>query len=269
MTICSVPCTWYWKCGASHRSVPASGLTWSDQRHPGSRVSRPMSAPPTRSRSRVPRSKVRVSSGVPKLFCSACAVTAFPVMAVLLSQRSACRGAAVLGSFRPACPAVVAAGLQWGLWRAGPRGGLITCMKSLAVRVLGDFGVDGVEPQALGSGKARLALKLLALGDGQAVPSAVLTDALWGDTPPARPDDQLAVLVSRLRAVLGRDRIDHRDGGYLLRCDWLDAAELAALTHETDPPQRAGHAPGAGPAAPAARSRPPRPRPRPAPPPAG
>src|SRR5260370_39318207 len=120
-------------------------------------------------------------------------------------------------------------------------------MKSLAVRVLGDFGVDGVEPQALGSRKARLALKLLALGDGQAVPSAVLTDALWGDTPPARPDDQLAVLVSRLRSVLGRDRIDHRDGGYLLRCDWLDAAGLAALTHGTDRRPRAGHGAGAGP----------------------
>jgi DNA-binding SARP family transcriptional activator/tetratricopeptide (TPR) repeat protein len=122
-------------------------------------------------------------------------------------------------------------------------------MKSLAVRVLGDFGVDGVEPQALGSRKARLALKLLALGDGQVVPSAVLTDALWGDTPPARPDDQLAVLVSRLRSVLGRDRIDHRDDGYLLRCDWLDAAELAALTDETDRRLRAGNAAGAAAAA--------------------
>jgi hypothetical protein len=36
-------------------------------------------------------------------------------------------------------------------------------MKSLAVRVLGDFAVDGVEPQALGSKKARLALHPLAL----------------------------------------------------------------------------------------------------------
>src|SRR6516165_7045951 len=107
-------------------------------------------------------------------------------------------------------------------------------MKSLAVRVLGDFGVDGVEPQALGSRKARLALRLLALGDGQAVPSAVLIDALWDNTPPARPDDQLAVLMSRLRSVLGRDRIEHHDGGYLLRCDWLDAAELAKLTDEAD-----------------------------------
>ena len=59
-------------------------------------------------------------------------------------------------------------------------------MKSLAVRVLGDFGVDGIEPQALGSRKARLALQLIALGAGQAVPAAVLIDALWDTVPPAR-----------------------------------------------------------------------------------
>ena len=70
-----------------------------------------------------------------------------------------------------------------------------------------------------------------------------------GDTPPAKPDDQLAVLVSRLRSVLGRDRIEHRDHGYLLRCDWLDAAELAGLTDEIDRRRGAGHLMGAAAAA--------------------
>jgi len=92
-------------------------------------------------------------------------------------------------------------------------------MKSLALRVLSDFGVDGVEPQALGSRKGRLALCALALAQGQVVPSDVLVDTLWGDAPPAQPEDQLAVLISRLRSVLGRDRIQHRDRGYLLVCD--------------------------------------------------
>ena len=122
-------------------------------------------------------------------------------------------------------------------------------MKSLAVRVLSDFGVDGVEPQAFGSRKARLALQLLALGAGQVVPSGVLIDALWADVPPARPDDQLAVLMSRLRSVLGRDRIEHRDHGYLLHCDWLDATELAVLTDEVERRRGAGNAVGAAAAA--------------------
>ena len=118
-------------------------------------------------------------------------------------------------------------------------------MKSLAVRLLGEFGVDGVEPAALGSRKARLALQLLALAQGRAVPSARLADALWGDAQPTRPDDQLAVLMSRLRSVLGRERIEHRDGGYLLRYDWLDAAELAHLLAEIERRSGAGNMIGA------------------------
>jgi DNA-binding SARP family transcriptional activator len=122
-------------------------------------------------------------------------------------------------------------------------------MKSLALRVLSDFGVDGIEPQALGSRKGRLALCLLALAGGQVVPADVLVDALWGDAPPAQPEDQLAVLISRLRSVLGRDRIQHRDRGYLLVCDWLDASELAALTEEMDRRLSAGNVLGAAAAA--------------------
>ena len=122
-------------------------------------------------------------------------------------------------------------------------------MKSLALRVLSDFGVDGIEPQALGSRKGRLALCVLALAGGQVVPGDVLVDTLWGDAPPAQPEDQLAVLVSRLRSVLGRDRIQHRDRGYLLVCDWLDASELAALTQEMDRRRGAGNVLGAAAAA--------------------
>ena len=122
-------------------------------------------------------------------------------------------------------------------------------MKSLALRLLGEFGVDGVEPAALGSRKARLALHLLALAQGRTVPSGVLAESLWGAAQPTRPDDQLAVLMSRLRSVLGRDRIEHRDGGYLLRYDWLDATELAHLLAEIERRRLAGNVIGAAAAA--------------------
>jgi len=127
--------------------------------------------------------------------------------------------------------------------------GFDSAMKSLALRVLSGFGVDGVEPQALGSRKGRLALCVLALGAGQQVPGDVLADTLWGDSPPARPEDQVAVLISRLRSVLGRERIQRRDGGYMLVCDWLDASELAALTEEMDRRRAAGNILGAAAAA--------------------
>ena len=135
------------------------------------------------------------------------------------------------------------------IWRPALALRFDTSMKSLAVRVLSDFGVDGIEPHALGSRKGRLALYLLALAEGQVVPTDALVDALWPGAPPARPEDQLAVLVSRLRTVLGRERIQHRDHGYLLTCDWLDASELAALTGEMDRRRGAGNALGAAAAA--------------------
>jgi len=106
-------------------------------------------------------------------------------------------------------------------------------MDKLAVRVLGDLHVDGVDLQSLGSRKGRALLWLLALGRGSPVSVDSLIDALWPEGAPSRPADQLAVLVSRLRAVLGRERIVRGDSGYRLVYDWLDLDELEAVTAET------------------------------------
>ncbi len=74
-------------------------------------------------------------------------------------------------------------------------------------------------------------LQLLAVGGGQA---GVLIDALWNDAPPARPEDQLAVLVSRLRSVLGRDRIDLVFGWRLRLKHRLPAGRLALLSGDAE-----------------------------------
>jgi DNA-binding SARP family transcriptional activator len=96
---------------------------------------------------------------------------------------------------------------------------------ALRIRLLGGFEVEGLAPAALGSRKARTLLKRLAVEAGSPVAVDALVDALWPDA--TDPDNQLAVLVSRLRKVLGSERLVRGDAGYQLRVDWLDLTELA------------------------------------------
>lgn len=96
----------------------------------------------------------------------------------------------------------------------------------LRVRLMGGLSVDGVPERQIGSRKARLLLARLAAARGETVPVEHAADALWGDVLPARPADQVGVLVSRLRAVIGADRIVRRSAGYALRDVWLDVEEV-------------------------------------------
>jgi DNA-binding SARP family transcriptional activator len=102
----------------------------------------------------------------------------------------------------------------------------------LRVHLLGGLEVEGVDSRELGSRKARTLLKLLALARGAPVPAERLAEELWGDHQPARPRDQVGVLVSRLRSLLGTERITRNDVGYALHADWLDVEELEARVEE-------------------------------------
>ena len=84
----------------------------------------------------------------------------------------------------------------------------------LKVSVLGALDIHGVSKHALGSRKARTLIKVLAVARGQPVPVPRLVDCLWPDRPPARPSQQISVLVSRLRSVLGPERLPRSDAGY-------------------------------------------------------
>jgi DNA-binding SARP family transcriptional activator len=99
-------------------------------------------------------------------------------------------------------------------------------LASPRVRVLGSLVVDGVDDRELGSRKGRTVLKLLALARGAPVPVDVLAEALWTDDVPANPAEQVGVLVSRLRRVLGTERVARTDAGYALRDTWIDLQEL-------------------------------------------
>lgn len=102
----------------------------------------------------------------------------------------------------------------------------------LRVQLLGGLAVDGVDPRRFGSRKARQLFAALAVHAGRPASPDLLVELLWGDHPPSRPLDQLAVLVSRLRTVVGGDRIVRQSGGYLMRLDWLDLVELNSLVVE-------------------------------------
>ena len=79
-------------------------------------------------------------------------------------------------------------------------------------------GLDGseVSPEDIGSRKARTLLKLLAVDSERLYPIDALTDAIWGSHPPERPADNLATLVSRLRARLGADVVQGNRSGWRL-----------------------------------------------------
>ena len=76
---------------------------------------------------------------------------------------------------------------------------------------------------ALGGPKQRALLALLLLRANEVVSRGRLIDALWGERAPASAERSLDSYVSRLRTVLGAERIERRAPGYRLR---VDAEEL-------------------------------------------
>jgi DNA-binding SARP family transcriptional activator len=92
----------------------------------------------------------------------------------------------------------------------------------LRIRMLGALELEGLDIARLGSRKARSLLRALALGRGAPVPVDVIGERLWGEDLPSRPAEQIAVLVSRARGVLGAERVTRSDAGYTLHYDWLD-----------------------------------------------
>ena len=99
-------------------------------------------------------------------------------------------------------------------------------MDLLRIRLLGQLDVQGLSLRDIGSRKGRTLLTALAAARGEMVPADWLADVLWPQQLPANPSEQVQVLVSRLRNVLGADRVQRIGIGYRLRYDWLDLDEL-------------------------------------------
>ncbi|MBT2211131.1 BTAD domain-containing putative transcriptional regulator [Actinomadura sp. NEAU-AAG7] len=74
---------------------------------------------------------------------------------------------------------------------------------------------DG-RPVEIGGARLRVLLTLLALDPGSVLPAERIIDALWEDDVPGGAANALQSLVSRLRALVGRDAVESRFGGYRL-----------------------------------------------------
>jgi DNA-binding SARP family transcriptional activator len=102
-------------------------------------------------------------------------------------------------------------------------------------RILGPLEVVVDErPLELGGLKQRALLAMVLLEANKVVSSARLIDALWEEAAPETARKALQVYVSHLRKLLGRDRLETRPSGYLLRVgeDELDLDRFQGLRAE-------------------------------------
>jgi DNA-binding SARP family transcriptional activator len=88
----------------------------------------------------------------------------------------------------------------------------------LEFRILGPLEVfsDGTSFD-LGGSKQRALLAVLLLHPNEVVSQDRLVDALWEDDPPESAQKALHVYLSGLRKLVGKDRLETRAPGYLLR----------------------------------------------------
>ena len=93
--------------------------------------------------------------------------------------------------------------------------------------------VDG-RPARLGGMRQRAVLAVLVLNAGQVVPADRLIDETWPEEPPDTAANVVQGHVSSLRKELGRDAIQTRDPGYLMRVDAgaVDVARFERLAAE-------------------------------------
>jgi DNA-binding SARP family transcriptional activator len=105
-------------------------------------------------------------------------------------------------------------------------------------RILGPLEVlsDG-RALDVGGHKQSAVLALLLLEANRPVSRDGMVDALWEDDPPETAQKALQVYISRLRKLLGKERVETRSPGYLLRVesDELDLARFRRLAAEGRP----------------------------------
>ena len=110
------------------------------------------------------------------------------------------------------------------------------------LRLAGEFGVarDGIElpGEQVGSRKSRTLLKLLAVERPALIPVDRIVEVLWDAHPPAAAEQNVATLVSRLRAALGTGVIQGGRQGYRLGAGPGVGVDLDAAARYCDRAER-------------------------------
>ena len=102
-------------------------------------------------------------------------------------------------------------------------------------RILGPLEVvENGQALDLGGPKQRALLAALLIEANRVVSSDELIEALWPERPPQTAQKALQVYISQLRKTLGRDRVETKAPGYLVRVrdGELDLARVEELRAE-------------------------------------
>lgn len=112
----------------------------------------------------------------------------------------------------------------------------------IRVRLMGRFEVRAEDALTLPAGKATTILQLLAVRRRSTVAVDAVVEALWGDEAPAGAEKNVASLVSRLRRVMGPERIAGGHGGYRFETAgvWVDVEEAERLVKEAESQLKGG-----------------------------
>jgi DNA-binding SARP family transcriptional activator len=87
-------------------------------------------------------------------------------------------------------------------------------------RILGPLEVvEGERAVEVASAKQRALLAMLLLHANEVVSAERLIDALWEEEPPETAAKALQVYVFQLRKLLGKERVQRKARGYLLRVE--------------------------------------------------